>query len=288
MPRDPDSLRIQKWAADGDVATPESVGLVRATGWPASYSQRNGDLPKREVMNQLFREPTALGVELNTRGLLEWNTAIDYTHPAMVMGSDAKLYVSVADSTGVDPTTNTTQTYWVPLEQLGPKSDVTFEALNANGDVGSGSGQVAAGNHSHTPQVQQLTEQTSPSVNRDAVDDSSNVWTTVDTFSVSADPNARFVGLFEGITFAHGSTSFPYRNWSAVYRLLVNGTVVATTGTVMSTRTQGNRTGATINVELDEGSNSFVVEGRATQSRVSGSSYRGNHQTYVNGYEVFI
>ena len=33
-------------------------------------------------------------------------------------------------------------------EGIGPES-VTYEALNANGDVGNNEGQVAAGNHDH-------------------------------------------------------------------------------------------------------------------------------------------
>ena len=108
MTRDSDALQIEKWAASGDVATPESQGLTRASGWPVAYSQAgSGKTPEREVVNQLFRELTALAVELNTRGLLEWDSSVSYVHPALVVGSDGRPYRSVRNSQGVDPTTDT-------------------------------------------------------------------------------------------------------------------------------------------------------------------------------------
>ena len=131
MPRDSDSLLIRKWAASGDVATPESQGLVRATGWPVSYSQAGGDTPEREVFNQMFREITAMLAELNTHGVLEWDDAISYDHPALVMGTDAAVYVSVQDSLNEDPTTDTGNTYWALLSAL-PDLSVTTAKLAAN------------------------------------------------------------------------------------------------------------------------------------------------------------
>ena len=115
MPRDADALLIRKWAESGDVATPESQGLARATGWPVSYSQAGGDTPEREVFNQMFREITAMLAELNTHGVLEWDDAINYDHPALVTGSDDLVYISVQDSLNQDPTTDTGDTYWALL-----------------------------------------------------------------------------------------------------------------------------------------------------------------------------
>ena len=115
MPRDADALLIRKWAESGDVATPESQGLARATGWPVSYSQPGGDTPEREVFNQMFREITAMLAELNTHGVLEWDDAINYDHPALVVGSDDLVYISVQDSLNQDPTTDTGDTYWALL-----------------------------------------------------------------------------------------------------------------------------------------------------------------------------
>jgi len=123
MARDTDSLKIEKWAATADanaVALPESLtGVTRAGGWPSSYAVSGGNVPPYEVFNQVWRELTALGVEVNTRGLLEWDTAIAYVHPAAVFGSDNKIYVSVADSTGTDPTTDTSDAKWKELDVAG-------------------------------------------------------------------------------------------------------------------------------------------------------------------------
>ena len=161
MPRDADALKIRKWAESGDVATPESQGLDRATGWPASYSAVDGDLPKREVLNQVLREITALLVELSTRGQLEWDASVSYVHPAVVMGSDGQVYVSVADSQGVDPVADNGNANWKllalqgptgPVGPVGPISQFTYESLNSNGDVGAASSQVAAGDHGHVIQ----------------------------------------------------------------------------------------------------------------------------------------
>ena len=132
MVRDSDALKIQKWAANGDVQTPEDRGLDRAVGWPADYSQPGGRTPSREVFNQIIRELSSLGVELNTRGLLLWDSSVSYVHPAMVMGSDAKPYVSVADSTGIDPTTDTTESSWSLFEAQGPPGEAGPAGSDAN------------------------------------------------------------------------------------------------------------------------------------------------------------
>ena len=76
MARDSDALRIRKWAATGRVATPESQGLVRSEGWPDSYSESMGDVPKLEVFNQILREITAALVEINEHGLLVWDASV--------------------------------------------------------------------------------------------------------------------------------------------------------------------------------------------------------------------
>jgi len=129
--RDSDALNIEKWAATGDVATPESTGLTRATGWPASYSQVGGDTPSREVFNQMFREITGMLNEVNTRGgILPWDTSIAYVHPALVMGGDGTVYRSVRNNTGVNPTTDADASDWEPefrepLSQIIPTTGIT-------------------------------------------------------------------------------------------------------------------------------------------------------------------
>ena len=134
------------------------MGIERSIGWDASYSQPGGPTLGRALFNELLRELTALGVELNQHGLLEWHSAVSYVHPAVVMGSDGQVYVSVADNAGVDPVSDVTNASWKLLARQGPvgergpmgsTSGFTYEELDANGDVGTGSDQVAAGDHDH-------------------------------------------------------------------------------------------------------------------------------------------
>ena len=133
-PRDNDALQIRKWAATGNVVTPESVGITRAEGWDVQYSTPGGKLPEREVINQLFRELTALGDEVNRRGCgLQWDVRIAYLHPAVVTGSDGALYVSVQANANQDPTADSGNSYW---RQVGiTRSDADIKAAyerNAN------------------------------------------------------------------------------------------------------------------------------------------------------------
>lgn len=96
MARDADALNlITKWAGTGDVQTPEDAGLDRAEGWPVAYSQPGGSVPTRVVFNQMFRELSALAVELNTFGAgLAWDATLDYPNGATVLGSDLEIYLS--------------------------------------------------------------------------------------------------------------------------------------------------------------------------------------------------
>ena len=55
MARDPDALKIGKWAATGDVEDPEDGGIDRSIGWDIRHSQPGGSLPKREHFNELQR-----------------------------------------------------------------------------------------------------------------------------------------------------------------------------------------------------------------------------------------
>ena len=128
-PRDNDALQIRKWAATGDVATPESVGITRAEGWDVQYSTPGGNLPEREVINQVLREISALGDEVNRHGCgLQWDERIDYLHPALVTGSDGKLYLSLQNGTGQDPTAAMSQ-YWQAISDAVPAASETAAGL---------------------------------------------------------------------------------------------------------------------------------------------------------------
>ena len=112
--RDGDALKNEKWAASGSDGI-TTAGLTRSTGWPQSYSQTGGNNPEREVINQVFRELTAQAVESNQSGILAWDTSISYLHPAYVVGSDNRLYVSVRNNNGIDPTTDSNESDWKPV-----------------------------------------------------------------------------------------------------------------------------------------------------------------------------
>ena len=118
MARDADALLIRKWAATGDVQTPEDRGLTRTIGWPADFATPGGRQPTREVFNQLFRELSALGEEINTRGLLDWDDGVAYVHPALVRGSDNHVYSSAQGGTNHDPVTDD-GTYWERYDVAG-------------------------------------------------------------------------------------------------------------------------------------------------------------------------
>ena len=150
MARDSDALLIRKWSESGDTSTPESQSITRSIGWGASYSQAGGDLPEREVFNQLLKELTALAVEINERGILDWSSSLTYTHPAIVFGSNSTIYLSVQNSTNVDPTTDADRSHWRPFTGagwspvLGVQSDGARRVLELERWVG-GSGTAPSG-----------------------------------------------------------------------------------------------------------------------------------------------
>ena len=131
MARDTDALKIEKWAASGDVQDPEDGGVDRATGWDATHSQPGGSLPKREHFNQILRELTAQGVEVNVHGLLEWDSRISYVHPALVFGSDDNPYISLVNSTNVDPVTDSAGTTWkvYGIQEATPDASTTVKGV---------------------------------------------------------------------------------------------------------------------------------------------------------------
>ena len=53
-----------------------------------------------------------LTIARKTDGIPAWATATAYTHPIRVLGSNGAVYDSVQNSTGQDPTTDASDTYW--------------------------------------------------------------------------------------------------------------------------------------------------------------------------------
>ena len=119
-PIDSESKKIRKWADTGDRTDPDDAGnnpvITRTTGFPPSYSATDGDVPRREDLNQIFREITGIAVDTRDEGILAWDGDINYLQHA-VTKVDAVLYsasVATGPKTGnaTDPAT-AGQTVWV-------------------------------------------------------------------------------------------------------------------------------------------------------------------------------
>ena len=119
MALDAEILKIQKWGETGDRTDPDDASLTpalsRSVGWPASFSNTDGDTPRRAVMNQLFREITGLAADVRDQGVLEWDADVDYLQYAVVQAGGDLYSASVATgpstSNATDPTASG-QTVW--------------------------------------------------------------------------------------------------------------------------------------------------------------------------------
>ena len=96
-----------------------SQALITA-GWPF-------DIPvASSTMNEMLFRLSILMFQIETFGTLLWSTLTAYQPPAKVIGSDSNWYTAIADSQGVDPTTDN-GTHWqadlplgfVPVQQGG-------------------------------------------------------------------------------------------------------------------------------------------------------------------------
>ena len=107
---DAEAKKIKKWADTGDRTDPDDSSLTptlsRATGWPSSFSASAGDTPRRRVMNQVLRELTGLGVEVMSRGVLEWDADIDYAQYAVVQQTGTLRRATVATGPGTSNATD--------------------------------------------------------------------------------------------------------------------------------------------------------------------------------------
>lgn len=154
MARDSDSLLNEKWADGGDTSTPESEGLDRNEGWDISFSTPGGPAPQRTVYNELFKEITAMLVEINSKGgFLDYDsTTINYVVGAGVKGSDNVLYFATAvngpATVTKDPTVGANRPgFWISFDEkvvaaagspLTTKGDLfTFDTADARLPVGA-------------------------------------------------------------------------------------------------------------------------------------------------------
>ncbi len=155
MTRSAPSLLIRPWAtsATADTTTPETVGLVRADGWPSTYSPPGTLAPRREVFNEMFSELYALGDDVNRNGaLLPWSDQLNYYEHARVLGSDGLVYRAVvatgpATSNAVDPATKTNSNVWADGVNPNTENRIRQVGWVANQAAGGGSESItAAGN----------------------------------------------------------------------------------------------------------------------------------------------
>ena len=150
MARDIEGLKIRKWAdnltlgGSGRIEPQNATDVVsREAGWPASYEV--DQYPPRGAFNQVWREFSGELVDIAEHGVLEWSMSQNgYIHPAVVLGSDYRLYLSVQSSggalTAIDPVSNTSRSHWVPLINTATGS-LAF-ASNATIETGTESGQA--------------------------------------------------------------------------------------------------------------------------------------------------
>ena len=120
--------------------------IVFTDGYEETYAENDGQKKTREQENWFNRLLTSIAVEINTRGVgLEWDSTIGYVHPALIIGSDAVVYLSVQDSTNVDPTTDSDNSHWtrlVPVAVAVPQatesvSGTVERASNSEADTGT-------------------------------------------------------------------------------------------------------------------------------------------------------
>ena len=121
MARDTEGLKStsDQFARTGDREELENEGITRAEGWGTGYSTAGGDNPPREIFNQLHFEIASFLADLESHGILEWHTDVDYEHPTIVYGSDFNLYRSVRSNSSVDPTTDADESDWRGFSGMG-------------------------------------------------------------------------------------------------------------------------------------------------------------------------
>lgn len=98
------------------VQEPSAQGLVRSTGFPASFGVDM--FVALETWNGMLREITAMLLDIADHGILEWTASPNrpYAHPCVTLGSDNEIYTSVqAGGEAEDPTADTNNTYWQSL-----------------------------------------------------------------------------------------------------------------------------------------------------------------------------
>ena len=116
------------WAKDAltTIPQPPVSGIAyrndNMTEAEANEGQKYGAIGDSAQWNQELWAATTLLKELESQGILSWSPLVDYSVNAMVMASNDKLYSALQASgpstAPQDPVNDTTQTYWIPMEDL--------------------------------------------------------------------------------------------------------------------------------------------------------------------------
>ena len=112
------------WADDGDRTNPDdsslSPALDRSAGWPAEFSQADGETVRRRVINQLFREVDGAVVDiLRYGGTLPYDEDIDYLQYARCsvgLAEYVALQANGPSTTAVQPGAPGSGTVWQEVQ----------------------------------------------------------------------------------------------------------------------------------------------------------------------------
>ena len=141
---DAEAKKIRLWAENGDRKDPDAPDLAppidRLIGWPASFSEEDGDTPRRGVMNQIQREFSGFAVETMEAGVLEWDAEINYRQYAMVQRNGLLVRASVAtgpDAGNVTDPATPGQAVWETVggSEVAPAKPDTPVAEVGNGEL---------------------------------------------------------------------------------------------------------------------------------------------------------
>jgi hypothetical protein len=150
--RDSDGILTIKWANAGDTGLP--VGFDRNYGWPLAYSQAGGSKPERIAFNLLFKELSALGLDVNKFGcFMPYAATINYVVGAYVQGSDLNMYQCLIangpSSSIVNPVGDSTST-WIIIAfnaaaGILPQNHLSGMILSNNGSAPNTDLDITAG-----------------------------------------------------------------------------------------------------------------------------------------------
>ena len=111
-------LLVAKFAGTANRAGNVALGTFPfSEGWDENYWPPGVSTISGPVVNAILRIISAVGVEVNLNGILEWDTSISYKDAAIVRGSDGALYqaqqaIDTLSDRQVDPIRDSDGSHW--------------------------------------------------------------------------------------------------------------------------------------------------------------------------------